>query len=113
MAEKSLMHVFGVSSSLNSGLMVAEFVRDLVLVDANDLAGMEDIFHSDGMACEVSVTDKIEDFQISGEDDYQETVIPFGSQKLKAQLLDDMDEDCKLRDQACQDQATLPVCLIG
>lgn len=34
------MHVFGVSSSLNSGLMVAEFVRDLVLVDANDLAGM-------------------------------------------------------------------------
>ena len=34
------MHVFGVSSSLNSGLMVVEFVTDLVLVEANDLAGM-------------------------------------------------------------------------
>jgi hypothetical protein len=39
MAEKSLVHAFGVSSSLNSGLMVAEFVMDLDLVDANDLAG--------------------------------------------------------------------------
>ena len=40
MAKKSLVHVFGVLSSLNSGLMVAEFVGDLVLDDANDLAGM-------------------------------------------------------------------------
>ena len=115
MAEKSLVHVFGVSSNLNSGLMVAEFVMDLVLVDANDsdLAGTWDTLHSCGKEREVSVSDNIEDSQTSGEDDYLETVIPLGSQKSKAQLLNEMGEECKLRDQASQDQATLPVCLIG
>lgn len=57
--------------------------------------------------------DNIEDFQTFGEDDYLEIVIPLGLQKSKAQLLDDMGEECKLRDQASQDQATLPVCLFG
>ena len=109
------MHVFGVSSNLNSGLMVAEFVMDLVLVDANDsdLAGMWDTLHSCGKEREVSVSDNIEDSQTSGEDDYLETVILLGSQKLKVQPLADMDEECKLKGQASQDQATLPVCLIG
>jgi hypothetical protein len=59
------------------------------------------------------VSDNIEDFQTSGGDDYLETVILLGSQKLKAQVLADMGEERKLRDQASQDQATLPVCLIG
>ena len=57
--------------------------------------------------------DNNEDFQTSGEDDYLETVIPLGSQKLKAPLSDDMGEERKLRDQASQDQATLPMCLVG
>lgn len=56
----------------------------------------------------------IEGFQTSVEDDYLETVIPLGSQKLMAQLSDDMGEECcKLRDQASQGQATLPMSLVG
>jgi hypothetical protein len=34
------MYVFGVSNSSSSGLVVAEFAMDLVLVDANYLAGI-------------------------------------------------------------------------
>ena len=105
--------MFGVLSSLNPGLMVAEFVRDLVLVYANDLAGVWDILHSYAKVREVTVSDDIEDFQTSGEDDYLETVVLLESQKSMAQPLADKGEERKLQDQASQDQATLPVCLIG
>jgi hypothetical protein len=59
------------------------------------------------------VSDNIEDFQTSEKYDYLETVILLGSQKSKAQLLADKGEERKLRDQASQDQAALPVCPIG
>ena len=59
------------------------------------------------------MSDSIEDFQTSGEDDYLGTVILLGSQKSKAQLSADKGEERKLRDQASQDQATLLVCLVG
>jgi hypothetical protein len=61
----------------------------------------------------VNVSDNIEDFQTSEKYDYLETVILLGSQKSKAQLLADKGEERKLRDQASQDQAALPVCPIG
>lgn len=59
------------------------------------------------------MSDNIEDFQTSEKYDYLETVILLGSQKSKAQLLADKGEERKLRDQASQDQAALPVCPIG
>jgi len=102
-----------VSNNSSSGLMVAEFVRDLD--DANYyLTGMSGILHWEGKVHEVH--DNIEDFQTCGRYGSLETSILLGAQMLKAQVVvDKCGEDDKLQDQdqAFQDQVALPVSLIG